>query len=387
LKKKKILLFTTDFPPSQGGGICTHSAFLVEILRPLGWQFNVLCEYYINCSDEEIQKYSIENNIGIQKLKPAPTIFQFFKKIWFCYKYTRHYKPDILIGTGRHPTWFAAIISKLTRIPLVSIGHGTEFTQKTSDKDFKWNRFAYSQSSILIAISEFTKKTIENCGIKPKKIVVIQNAANENEFKIIDLNVIDNFRLKNGLVGKKVILATGSLSERKGQKVVIKALPRILNEIPNVVFVAVGIPSIKDELSELAKNLNIENNVIFPGKVSSNELVMWLNACDLYTMTSINYRGDYEGYGIAVLEAALCGKTAVVSDNGGLPEAVTNEITGLVVPENDSDATADAILRILKNSDFQLKLSKKAYEVTFNSKSYKSKALLFDQELKSILRN
>jgi glycosyltransferase involved in cell wall biosynthesis len=386
LKKKKILLFTTDFPPSNGGGICTHSAFLVEILRPLGWEFNVLCEYYIDSSDDEIKKYAIENDIKIQKLKPAPSFFLLLKKIWFCYSYTKKYKPEILIGTGRHPTWYAAIISKITGTPLVTIGHGTEFTQKTSKKDFKWNRLAYGQSSKLIAISEFTKKTIENCGIKPKTITVINNAANESEFKILDSTIINEFKLKNSLIGKKIILATGSLSERKGQKVVIKALPKIVAEFPNVLFVAIGIPSLRDEMFELAKSLKVANNVLFPGKVSSDELLLWLNVCDIFTMTSVNYSGDYEGFGIAVLEAALCGKTALVSDNGGLPEAVSDQVTGIIVPENDPNETAIQIIKLFKNEDLLVKLSKQARENVLMNNSYEVKAREYHNELKALLK-
>lgn len=382
----KILLFTTDFPPSIGGGICTHSAFLVEILRPLGWEFNVLCEYYIDSSDDEIKKYAIENDIKIKKLKPAPSFFLLLKKIWFCYRYTKKYQPEILMGTGRHPTWYAAIISKITGIPLVAIGHGTEFTQQTSKKDFKWNRLAYSQSSKLIAISEFTKKTIVNCGIKPKKMVVIHNAANENEFKILNSEIVNEFKIKNGLQNKKVILATGSISERKGQKVVIKALPKILQEIPNLVFVAIGIPSLRDEMAELAKNLKVANNVVFPGKVSSNDLLLWLNACDIFTMTSVNYSGDYEGFGIAVLEAALCGKTALVSDNGGLPEAVSDQVTGIIVPENDPNETAIQIIKLFKNEDLLVKLSKQAQENVLKNNSYEVKAREYHNELKTLLK-
>lgn len=346
----------------------------------------MLCEYYIDSSDDEIKKYAIENDIKIKKLKPAPSFFLLLKKIWFCYRYTKKYKPKILIGTGRHPTWYAAIISKITGIPLVTIGHGTEFTQQTSKKDFKWNKLAYSQSKLLIAISEFTKKTIENCGIKPKRMVVIHNAANENEFKVLNTEIVDEFKIKNGLQNKKVILATGSISERKGQKVVIKALPQILKEIPNVVFVAIGITSLKEEMLILAKELQVADKVVFPGKTDQKELLLWLNACDLFTMTSINHNGDYEGFGIAVLEAALCGKTALVSNNGGLPEAVLHNLTGIVVPENDIEKTASEIVRILKDTTLNSNLSKNALYNAYECNSYKVKAHEFHFELLRLIK-
>jgi glycosyltransferase involved in cell wall biosynthesis len=70
--------------------------------------------------------------------------------------------------------------------------------------------------------------------------------------------------------------------------------------------------------------------------------------------------GDYEGYGIAVIEAALCGKAAVVSDNSGLAEAVDDGQTGLLVKQNDSEAVAEAICRLIEDPQELNTLSKNA---------------------------
>jgi phosphatidyl-myo-inositol dimannoside synthase len=84
--------------------------------------------------------------------------------------------------------------------------------------------------------------------------------------------------------------------------------------------------------------------------VESDLLLKLYNACDLFVMTSRQLAdGDFEGYGIAVLEAALCGKPALVSDNSGLVEAVQDGITGVVVPQDDSNSTAGAILKLINS--------------------------------------
>ena len=73
-----------------------------------------------------------------------------------------------------------------------------------------------------------------------------------------------------------------------------------------------------------------------------------LNACDLFVMTSRNTAdGDFEGYGIAVIEAALCGKPAVVSAGSGLGEAIVAGETGVLVREDDPPDTARAIAELL----------------------------------------
>ena len=386
MKKGKILLFTTDFPPSKGGGICTHSHFMVESLRQLSWDFTVLSEYYIPSSKEEIDDYITKNGYNIYKLPESPSFYTLLKKVFFCLKIHRQYKPDIIIGTGRHPSWFAAIVSFLTRTPLVTIGHGTEFTEKTSEKDFKRNKLAYGKSDLLIAISEHTKNVVLGAGIKPKKIEVIHNAANEKNFHKIDPELIKIFIEQKGLSGKKIILTCGSLSERKGQRVIINSLPIVLKEIPNAVYVAVGFPNKKDEFLQLAKELTVDDKVLFPGIIDQNELLLWLNACDLFAMTSVNNNGDYEGFGIAVLEAALCGKTALVSDNGGLKEAVINLKTGIVVKENDVTATANALINLFSNEAKLQTLSDMAYKNTLETGTYSIKGKEYDKVLAELIK-
>lgn len=388
MKKGKILLFTTDFPPAKGGGICTHSHFMVDSLSNLGWEFVVLSEYYIHCQDKEIKEYSKKVGYPIYRLPHSRNKLALFKKICFCYRIARKYKPDIILGTGRHTSWFAAIVSVLTRVKLVTIGHGTEFTEKTSEKDFKWNKMAYGKSDLLIAISEHTKAIVLENDIHPKRIEVIHNAANENEFyKIADTKAIHEFKELKGLKDKRIIVTSGALSERKGQRVVLKCLPEVIKTFPNVVYVAIGLPNKRDEFIELAKQLNVQENAIFPGIVSQNELLMWLNACDFFCMTSVNYKGDYEGFGIAVLEAALCGKTAVVSNNGGLKEAVEDKITGVVVPEGDIVATGAAICRLLGNDRERQSLANAAFEKVIQSGTYAKKGIEYDKSLFSLIKN
>ena len=179
----KAILFTTDFAPSKGGGICTHSNFMVETLTKLGWEFTVLCEYYIHSTDEEINNYASQKGLKIYRLPSSLSQYQLLKKILFCIRICNKNKPDVIIGTGRHPTWFASFTSMILRIPLVTIGHGTEFTQSTSKYDFKINKWAYGRSNFIISISEYTKEIILKSGIKNKNIKVIPNPANEQIFK------------------------------------------------------------------------------------------------------------------------------------------------------------------------------------------------------------
>ncbi len=359
-KASKILMFTTDFPPAQGGGILSHSHFLVDTLRHSNFEFCVLSEFYLQCSDSQITEYSKKEGFPIYRLPSAPNKLALLKKICYCYRITKRFKPDIIIGSGRHPVWFAALISFMTRIPLITIGHGTEFTQITSKYDLRINKWTYGRSNLLIAISEHTRKIVIQQGIKPELIKVIHNPANDRFFRIIDEEKVNEFKKQKGIENRRIILTVGSLSERKGQRIVIESLPSIKKSIPNILYVAIGTPSLKEKFIDLAQKLNVEEHILFPGLVHEEEVLLWMNACELFTMTSVNFNGDYEGFGIAVIEAAFCGKTSIVSDNGGLKEAVFQDETGLVVPEGNVLETSKQIIRLLSDEKLRIQLSQSA---------------------------
>jgi len=105
----------------------------------------------------------------------------------------------------------------------------------------------------------------------------------------------------------------------------------------------------------------VADRVHFLGRVDESTLIEAYNACDVFVMTSRHTAdGDFEGYGIAVVEAALCGKPAVVSGDSGLEEAVLDGETGLVVPQNDPTATASAIIRLLTDEKLYFRLAEQA---------------------------
>jgi phosphatidylinositol alpha-1,6-mannosyltransferase len=123
-----------------------------------------------------------------------------------------------------------------------------------------------------------------------------------------------------------------------------------------------GLPQEQTKLEALAEQLGVSENIRFWGRVTQETLRKLYNACDIFVMTSRQLaNGDFEGYGIAVIEAALCGKTAVVSDNSGLAEAVQDGVTGLLVPQNDPNRAAQAILKLVKDPELSQQLAHQAY--------------------------
>lgn len=123
-----------------------------------------------------------------------------------------------------------------------------------------------------------------------------------------------------------------------------------------------GLPSEQQKLELLAASLGVSANIRFWGRVDQQTLLNLYNACDLFVMTSQQLKnGDFEGFGIAVIEAALCGKASVVTDNSGLAEAVQDGSTGLLVPQGQVEPIARAVINLIESPEKRNSLSTTAH--------------------------
>ncbi len=177
----------------------------------------------------------------------------------------------------------------------------------------------------------------------------------------------------------------GNVTERKGHDIVVRALPEILRRQPNTHYLVAGLPTRGRELEELAESLGVKDHVRLLGRVEADRLVRLLNAADVFVMTSRRTAdGDVEGYGIAAVEAALCGLPSVVSGGSGLAEAVRDGETGLVVPAEDAPATAGAILSLLENEAERRAMGERARRRASAEQTWERCAARYDEALRSV---
>ena len=164
------------------------------------------------------------------------------------------------------------------------------------------------------------------------------------------------------------MLTVGQVSERKAQDVVIRALPRILTEHPDLTYVIAGLPTMQESFAALADELGVAGRVVFAGKVPDDVLPMAYNMADIFALVSRRTAaGDVEGFGIVVQEAALCGVPAIVSRDCGLTEAIREGETGLSVPPDDPGATAAAILTLLGDEPRRREMGQRARQAALTA--------------------
>ena len=146
-----------------------------------------------------------------------------------------------------------------------------------------------------------------------------------------------------GLSRDQLVFGTvARLTEQKGHRTLLEALPQIIRECPNAVFVFAGDGPLRASLESKAATLGVERNVRFLG--FRGDILQLMAAFDAFVLPSL-----YEGLPNAVLEAMACGKPVIATSVDGTPEAVVHGKTGWLVPPRDPAALADAVLRFCSN--------------------------------------
>ena len=215
-----------------------------------------------------------------------------------------------------------------------------------------------SHADVIISPSEYYIGESRFLGKYRDKIVVIPNGINIDDFDIPYSK--EECRVKLELpLDKSIVLFVGNLIPYKGPDVLVKAMPRIIKEVPDTELVFVGSGRMRTELEKLSKKLTVEKYVKFAGFVEEGLKPLYYKAADVFCLPSTM---STESFGIVNLEAMACGIPIVASKIGGIPDVVKDGENGLLVPPKDSEALADAIIYLLEKEDAREKMGKNARE-------------------------
>jgi glycosyltransferase involved in cell wall biosynthesis len=207
-----------------------------------------------------------------------------------------------------------------------------------------FSQWKYRQIDGFIAASHAIKAILVQDGIPAGRIHVVHDG--------IDVDKIANrpetdlhaeYWLPHGV---PVIVNVGALVGHKGQKYLIDAMPLVLREVPDAHLVILGEGELRAPLEKQIKHLSLTKRVLLPG--FREDVLSLMKSADLFVMSSVT-----EGLGSAVLDAMAMGHAVVGTRAGGIPEAVVDEETGLLVAAADAKALAAAIVRLLKDAELR----------------------------------
>jgi phosphatidylinositol alpha-1,6-mannosyltransferase len=163
----------------------------------------------------------------------------------------------------------------------------------------------------------------------------------------------EGVRARLGLTDRPVVVCVSRLMPRKGQDVLIRALPAVRRAVADAALLLVGGGPYRGRLESLARSVGVEDSVVFTGSVPAGELAAHYGAGDAFAMPCrTRLRGlDVEGLGMVFLEASACGLPVVAGDSGGAPDAVRAGETGDVVDGRDPAAVAGALVGLLTDAE------------------------------------
>jgi phosphatidylinositol alpha-1,6-mannosyltransferase len=233
--------------------------------------------------------------------------------------------------------------------PMIVTAHGT-YVPQTVRRRFVGSlyRRAYARAH-LIAVSRYTAARVRDV-LPDAEPAVIHNGVHVARFQG-PAHVPD----KTG----PTILASGGVKTRKGTHLLVEALAQVKKQIPNAQLVVTGRQDDPDYLAQIQQQiaaLGLSESVYLLGQISESDLLGWYQHADVFALPSLSVGGKFEGFGLVFLEASASGLPVVGTTGSGVEEAVIDGETGLLVPQDDAEALAGAITRLLLDDALRAQL-------------------------------
>lgn len=365
----KSLLLATGFPPQTGGiqnvlyGISSHlPPDEIIVLAPDVDAARGVdpCRLQIHLQDFSTQSIWIRAVDRIMN-GVSPMLAQVLPYLTLSISLIRQEGIEVIQCGHIRVGFVGYLIKKLLGRPYILYTYAQELLPNRISNwmDRALRKTVFQNADAVVTISEYSKRKVLLWGVNEKRIVKIPLGVNMEKFipRSLPTEVIERFRLK----GRPVVLTVARLVERKGHDMVIRALPKVLEKVANVVYLIVGSGPMDKRLRRLVKALNLEEHVIFAGEVP--ETVPYYNACDVFIMPSraLEEKGDVEGFGLVYLEANACRKPVIGGRSGGVEDAVLDGVTGLLVDPWSVEEIAEALIRLLTDTEYARKLGENGW--------------------------
>ncbi len=355
----RILHITSSFLPVIGGQEKVVEE-LAKNLKNLKHNITILTTNLL-CEKANLPKYENLNGIKIIRCKNdfflggygySKEAIRWLNKNWG--------KFDVIHSHGynRFLSEFAVYYLK-NKKPVVFTPHGFIHTKKNyffkMVHDLTFGR-VIKHASICTALTKLDLREYARRGVKKERIKEVPNGINDKFLDKINKKESDDFKKRQN-IKQDYLLYVGRIHKSKGLQYVIKSIENL-----NCLLVIVGQDAgYKKKVIRLAKRLDVEDKIFFLGQLSEKELLRAYKSCKIFVLFS-----EWEGFGIAVLEAMAAGKPVIVSDKGSLPLLVKDKENGYVVEFKDVKKLKERINLLLENKKIREELGKKGRDFSRN---------------------
>lgn len=231
----------------------------------------------------------------------------------------------------------------------------------------------FKVSDYVTVNTHFLKTQVIKLGCPKDRLKVIPMAIDVAYFKPESINELP--------VGNTVkLISIGRLIEFKGFEYAIQTVKLLVDKGIDVSYTIIGEGNLFNALQKQVQSLKLQNHVTLVGKKSQEFIKQALERSHIYLMSSITDRtGRCETQGVVTAEAQAMGLPVIAFNSGGVPYTLHDGETGILVPEKDVEAFAQAILKLISHPDRYLLMSKQAREYAVANFSHGQMAKLFSK--------
>jgi glycosyltransferase involved in cell wall biosynthesis len=261
-------------------------------------------------------------------------------------------KPDIL-----HMHYLGPLVAPLILRfkPFVVSVWGSDIVGESGLVKDRWRerflkRIVLRYSDAVLASSRFlATATCQYAGLPLERVPVYYWGVDLKKFSPHGISK----RITNG--GAIVIGFVKHLLPKYGAEYLLRAIPVIRKKHPMIKVLLLGEGVLRQDLEKLSVDLGIADVVHFCGWVTNEQVPQYMRQMDIFVMPSVY---ESETFGVAAVEAQAMGIPVVATKVGGIPEAILDGTTGILVPPRDSDAIAQAIIRLIEDTDLRESMSR-----------------------------
>jgi phosphatidyl-myo-inositol dimannoside synthase len=338
----RVLLVTNDFPPRRGG-IQSYLENLVDELVATGsHSLTVYAPKWKGAPDYDhaaaTRGYQVVRH-GSTLMLPEPTVAMRMR--------------NLIVEHSIDTVWFGAAAPLALLAPLARSAGARRVVASTHGHEVGWSMLPIARNAlrrigtdtdVVTFVSHYTRNRFASAFGPDAALEYLPPGVDVDRFAPDEV-AHAQLRARYGLGSRPVVVCVSRLVPRKGQDMLIRALPAIRERIEDAALVIVGGGPYLDNLRKLADRFGVTEHVVFTGGVPAAELPMHHAMGDVFAMPC-RTRGsglDVEGFGIVFLEASASGVPVVAGRSGGAPETVVDGQTGVVVDGWDVGAIAAVV--------------------------------------------
>ena len=331
------LIITRSFPPSIGG------------MQNLMWGLaNAISKIDLTkvFADYELNHLDCDNKVSYSIIRVGGAkIIRKYRKAYLINEYLKTNK-NIKNIIADHWKSLELIKTNVNKICLI---HAKEINHEKGSKINARLLKVLNKVKIVVSNSEFTRKLAVEKGVNPNLIKVINPGVDPVE------DIDDKYLKKSEeiLLNKSPRLITVSrFDPRKNHEKVIMAVRNLKQIYPQIIYTCVGYGDEEEKLKKLARELTVEDQILFLNNISKNLKNALVSKSDIFVMPSIIHNKSVEGFGISYIEAAQYGIPSIGGKDGGATDAIQHEKTGLICDGNSLDDVYSSIKTMLENKKY-----------------------------------